>query len=333
MNKKVNYILLLIFTVLVLYFSLRDDFLNVVSNIYAMQPIWVILAVLLMCVYWIFKALIIKRYASYYQKAYTFKKAFSLQMKTMFFNGITPFSSGGQPFQVLSLKKDGIRMSDGSNIIIISSFLHQISLFTFMSIAIIANRFIHMFPENSFIRRLCILGFVINVIFILFLLLIMFSKKFNETIVNFVIKMLHKIKVVKKKEEAIAKWHSYIESLNNGSKMIMNDSETFILCYIYNMIALLGFILVPLAVARGMNINTFGVSETIVSTSYVEMIGMFVPIPGGTGGIEFAFSHLYNTFINGSSVNAVMLVWRFITYYLGIALGGIALNVKKRSKA
>ena len=59
-------------------------------------------------------------------------------------------------------------------------------------------------------------------------------------------------------------------------------------------------------------------------------IGSFVPIPGGTGGIEYGFVFFYGHLVKGSVLNATMLVWRFITYYFGMIVGAITLTLKRK---
>ena len=262
---------------------------------------------------------------------YPFRKAYRLQLETMFFNGVTPFSSGGGPFQVLSLKKDGVRILNSANIMVISSFLHQLSLFFFMTVSVIANRFLKLYAESITIRNLCLFGYIICIIFMAFLLLIMFNEKFNKSIVKIVIKILNKAHLVKNKDEVKKKWLSYVDSLNEGSKIIRSNRKDFLICAFYNIVAMFAYIMVAYTVAIGMGIN-IEVYKVIITTSYVLMIGMFVPIPGGTGGLEYSFANMYANFINGGILGSFMLVWRFITYYVGIILGGIVLNFKKSSK-
>lgn len=330
-SKKFNFILLLLFTALVLYFSLKDNFSDVMSYIIKMNPIWFIIAFLLMVVYWLFKAIITREYVKNYKSDYTLVNSFRLQLETMFFNGVTPFSTGGGPFQILSLKKDGVRVSQGANVMVVTSFLHQTSLATFMMISVLANHFLTLFAKSNLIRNLSLLGFIICIIFMGFLLLIMFNRNFNKAIARNVIKLLNKAHIVKNKDEMIKKWYAYIESISEGSTIIKKDKQKFLKCYIYGLIAMLAYISVTYAVAKGMGLN-IELYKVIIATSYVQMIGMFVPIPGGTGGLELAFTNLYANFISGSLISSLMLVWRFITYYLGIVLGGIVLNLKKGSR-
>ena len=70
----------------------------------------------------------------------------------------------------------------------------------------------------------------------------------------------------------------------------------------------------------------------VVTSAYIMIIGSFVPIPGGTGGLEYGFMQFYGNFIKGSVLSAAMLVWRFVTYYFGIILGAIALYIKRVEK-
>lgn len=330
-NKKLNFILLLLFTALVLFFSLKDNFVEIVTNILNMKLIWLLYALLLIFGYWFFKTLVMKIYVNYYKKDYSFKSAFNLQMKTLFFNGITPFSSGGQPFQILSLKNDGVRVSDSTNVIVITSFIHQLAIFILALLSVSANNYFKILGDSN-IKNLSVFGFVINILFMLFLLALCFDKKVKRVIIKSIIKLLNKIKIVKNKKEVIDKWEERIKSLDEGAKVIKKNKKGFLLATLYNVIALISLYLVPLTIAYGMNITSFNAFEAIMITTYVDLIGMFIPIPGGTGGLEYAFVTLFGTFVSGRIVTSMMLIWRFLTYYLGMVLGGIILNIGKGNK-
>ena len=56
--------------------------------------------------------------AKEYSKKLKFQQIFQLTLITQFFNGITPFSSGGQPMEVYYLSKSGIKPAKGTNIIL-----------------------------------------------------------------------------------------------------------------------------------------------------------------------------------------------------------------------
>ena len=75
--------------------------------------------------------------------------------------------------------------------------------------------------------------------------------------------------------------------------------------------------------------TSFSLPLAIMTSAYVMIIGSFVPIPGGSGGLEYGFVAFYGTFITGPKLMAIMLLWRFVTYYFGMIVGAIALNMKK----
>ena len=75
--------------------------------------------------------------------------------------------------------------------------------------------------------------------------------------------------------------------------------------------------------------TSFNALLSIVSCSYVMLIGSFVPIPGGTGGLEYGFIQFYGNFVTGSTLNVIMILWRFVTYYFGMIVGSLAGNIKE----
>ena len=53
-------------------------------------------------------------------------------------------------------------------------------------------------------------------------------------------------------------------------------------------------------------------------TTFSIAMTCYIPTPGATGGIEFAFRQLFVTVIpaiSGSIATSGLLLWRFITYY------------------
>ncbi len=75
--------------------------------------------------------------------------------------------------------------------------------------------------------------------------------------------------------------------------------------------------------------TSFNALVSVIGCAYVMIISSFVPIPGATGGIEFGFIQFFGNFITGSKLSALMIVWRFVTYYFILIIGAIAINIKK----
>ena len=337
MNKNLkklgNFIVLFIFTCIVLYFSLKDNYHSIINQIININKWCLIMAILLMFGYWIFKSIVLKIIASKYTEKYDLKAAFKLVLEVNFFNAITPFATGGQPYEIYSLKKHKIKIMDATNIVIQNFIVYQIALVLLGIIAIIYNHFFHLFPNNHVLKNLITIGFLINTLIIVGLFLITYAKRFNHFILNKVIGFLVKIKLIRNPEEKIEKFNRYLNEFHTGANKLLENKIDFILMIIYNFISLCSLYLIPFVLLLGTgNYNDFNGLEAILTSAYVMIIGSFVPIPGGTGGLEYGFIKFYGNFIKGPLLNAIMLLWRFITYYFGMIIGAIILNIKEKQK-
>ena len=96
-------------------------------------------------------------------------------------------------------------------------------------------------------------------------------------------------------------------------------------------IGLILLYLIPAAIVYGLgNYKAITPFESVIASAHVMLIGAFIPVPGATGGLEYAFTQFYGVFIIGAELTLVMLLWRFFTYYLGVIIGGILLNIRKK---
>ena len=72
--------------------------------------------------------------------------------------------------------------------------------------------------------------------------------------------------------------------------------------------------------------HNLNIVKSIVAGTYVVIAGSFVPIPGGTGGVEFAFVKFYSNFVPRSLLPPALLAWRFLTYYTPVVVGAVIYN-------
>lgn len=329
-NKNIlNFIIIVIITGVVLYFSLKDNFVQIVDTIVNMNIIYVIFAVICYILYVFLKSIVNTMITKNFNKDYNLKKSFRMGIETNFFHAITPFSSGGQPYEIYRLSKDGVSVLNAANVSIQNFIIYQLALVFLGVLAIIYNYTFNLFPNNKVLESLVTLGFVINLLVAIMLLIIILFKKMNNLLAKLFINILSFFHLVKDKDLKLKQVTNHLNEFNEGGKLLLKDKPKFIKMFLIEFLALVLLYTVPffIILGSGMNINIITV---IVSSAYVMLIGSFVPIPGGTGGLEYGFIAFFGNFIVGSKLNAIMLVWRFITYYLGMIVGLIVLDLRKK---
>ena len=182
--------------IIVFYFVLKDDYRNIVNNLLLANKWYILLGIVLTFGYWFFKALCLHVIVKEYNPKIKFKRMFHQTLITQFFNGVTPFSTGGQPMQVYMLKKNGIKIASATNIIVQEFIMYQMALIVVGIFAIISNLKFQFFTVSPALKSLIILGFIINVLVGIILLFISFSKKFNDFVGKFIIKLGAKFNII-----------------------------------------------------------------------------------------------------------------------------------------
>ena len=331
MKKKIfNITLLIIFTGIVLYFSLKDNFSATINQIITMDIKYLLVAFFLLFIFWIFRSYPMYSFCKKINNNFKYKQSFQLTLRTQFFNAVTPFATGGQPYQIYYLKQCGINYAASTGIVLQNFIVYQIALVTLGLVALFCNMIFGIFNNEPLLQKLIALGFIINTLVIVVMFLVAFDRKVNKKLISLGIIVLTKLHIVKDKEKQLKKWDESINSFHENAKILLKDKMNFFCNIIYNFIALCCLYLIPFFVYIAMG-QTTGLNPgvAIITSAYIMIIGSFVPIPGATGGLEYGFVQFYGNFFTGSVLSATMLVWRFITYYFGLIVGAIALNIRR----
>ena len=172
-NINKNTIILLILTTIILYLVLKDDFDLIIKTLSSMNCWFILLAIIFFLLY-----IVLRAYVNYKivnnPKKISLKEAIKHNLITQFFNGVTPFSTGGQPMEVYMLKEHGIKTSRAATYTIQSFIFYQVALVICGVLAVGYNAIFHIFPKSMFLRELTLLGFIINTLVAVGLFIITF---------------------------------------------------------------------------------------------------------------------------------------------------------------
>lgn len=329
-KQKVNVLLLVIVSLIVVYLVLKDDFSNIVNLISTINVGWLIFSMLIVIIYWFFQTFSLSAIVDLDDNKLSFWTLLKSTITCNFFSAITPSATGGQPFQIYFLKKRGMNLGASTNYVVAQSTLYQMALVLFGLGAIILNYYYDFFPSDNIINNLVLVGFAVNLIVIIILIFITFGKKSNKYIVLKIIDFLHRLNIIRHKEKVEEKVGRTIDNFYTSATMLKKNKEIIVKGLIYNFIALSFLYITPLTVAYAFgNYHDLTIVTTLVSSAYVMLIGAFVPIPGGSGGVEYAFAIFFGFYIDGPTLLAMLLIWRFVTYYFAILVGGIVLITDK----
>ena len=325
-NIKKNTILLLGITVIVLYFVLKDDFEDIIAAFRRIDYKYIIVALI-----FFFLSIIIKAYVTYIivndKKKVSFQESIKHSLITQFFNGVTPFATGGQPMEIYMLTEHNISVAKATNQTIQSFIFYQIALVICGFLAVLCNFFLHLFPKVTLLQHLVLLGFIINIGVALCLIMISYSKKTTNQVCK-LFKWLFKILKIKKEDKELEK---SFNDFYNGFQEMKKRKGLFTVGVLLNIASLLCLYIVPLFILYSMtSIYSMNVYETLTASAYVYVMGSFVPIPGASGGIEYGFTQFFGNFIGLNMIGAVLIIWRTITYYLGIITGAILFNFESK---
>ena len=179
--------------------------------------------------------------------------------------------------------------------------------------------------------QLVLIGFIVNTLVAIAIVIVSISKKITKSCITVIINILDKIKLLKDKNKTKENWYKRLNEFHECAEYLRKRKKLTAIGIIFNLLSLAALYIIPLFILYSMgDFTSLNAKTTIISSAYVLLIGAFVPIPGGSGGIEYGFLAFFGNFLLKSKLSAVLLIWRFITYYMPMIIGGIIFNIDER---
>ncbi|WP_026895107.1 lysylphosphatidylglycerol synthase transmembrane domain-containing protein [Clostridiisalibacter paucivorans] len=291
------------------------------------NKVYILLSLLSMIIFWILDGQIlfnvIKMMGIEFRYIYAIKTIFVGQ----YFMSITPFSSGGPPALIYSLKKHGVKVWDGSIIILVKYIINEIALGIFIVIGYMYNKNI-LDSELKYIKPFILFGIVVSIIIGFFILINFLNTEFTERLIKYLLSFMKKIGLSKKKK-MISKIEHTVEEYKISVEKIKNTRKIVIKIVILNILKLLIYYNITYLVFRTFGDFDIKVKNIITLQPLLEIAIAYIPIPGKSGAAEAGFYLMFQGIFSSEKLIYGVILWRVVTYYSRIIVGGLITLIDK----
>ena len=323
-----NLIIFIFLIILTFYIILKDQNIGEIFEVLGTVKIqYILIAVGCMCIYVMCEAINIGRTLKTLNEESSFFKNIKYALIGMFFSGITPAASGGQPMQIYYMYKDKISVANSTLALLINLSSMQVVTISLAIISIIVNHNI----LNTALIWLFVIGIGLYTCALSLLLIAIFSKKLLQKLIDFVVKIMKKLKIknVEQKQEKI---QLELSENCNSSDYIKNNKLVMLKIIFTTYIEFIALYSVSYWVYCSFGLNEYNIFRVISIQAVLYGTVSGIPSPGAVGVTEGGFIEIFKTVFPSSIINSAMIINRGINFYLLIIVSAIVTMINAIKK-
>lgn len=245
-----------------------------------------------------------------------------------FYSAITPSASGGQPMQVVAMRKDGVNVAVSTVVLAIVTITYKLVL-VLLGVGVLVFRPDSIMIYLDEVEPLMYLGLTLNVAFIAFLLLAVFHPVTIRAALNLLFRVTNKIRPFRNPEKVTARLENVIHQYQDAASFL--KKQPMILVKVFAITLVQRFCLFVVVWFTYMAFGLRGANPFVVVMLYA-MISVAVdmlPLPGGMGISEGLFLAIYDPIFGEALVLPGMLVSRGVSYYTQLVISAVMTGVSQ----
>lgn len=263
-----------------------------------------------------------------------FHKDMKVALTGKYYENITPTATGGQPMQIYYLYKQGMPGANSASVTMVKYGV-QMFAWTIFAAVVMGCLVGTLSAIEDTVTRTTVyicgwIGFCINGLIPIVMIFVVFCPRAVAWVANLIVRILHKIHIVKNSEKMQARIRKWMDDFAVFSQFIFRHPVWFLLLFLLCMAEPVIQFIIPyfLLIALCGQYVTPGweLFFTVVGLAmYSTYAAVFIPTPGNSGAVESVFMLAFASIASGVLFWYV-LIWRFVLYYSYIVLG-IGMNV------
>ncbi len=246
-----------------------------------------------------------------FNKNFTFSDGYIFTLGGVLLALITPFQSGGMPFQLFLLSKKGINLGNATSVVVMRGF--QSLIVMILTIPFILFYLQSVFSTEYFKNLIrYFIGIYSLMFFILFMIIF-----FNEKLKIFVEKTI-KQNLIKK---ILLKVIEFFSNFTEGVKTIFTKGikENF-LSLLSTFISLYSYFALSFFVIKLFNVKV-DFFKAFSLQFLLTYLSAFVPTPGSSGVAESGMALFFSQIVGKENILLYIFIFRLISTYIPAFLG------------
>lgn len=255
----------------------------------------------------------------------TLRYAMYVALVGLYYADITPGASGGQPMQIYYLKKRDVPIGVSTSALAVKYFCFVFMLLLMGGAALIWQQS-YVSVQLAGIRWFLLAGFLFNAFSIMLVLLLAINKRLVRFLISLLIRLGHKLHLVKDVQKSTLKWEGTLASFHSSVSLIRSRPKEMTVLLLMNGLQVMAHMFITVCVyhAFGLSGTTLPHLVTIALLLYIS--AAYTPLPGGSGAQEGGFVLYFQGIFPANTIFIGMLVWRFLTFYLNL-IGGASATI------
>ncbi len=239
----------------------------------------------------------------------------------LFLANITPSMAGGEPVRIYLLNKNGLSIGGATASVLGERLLDAIFLLLCVPFALfVFGKYIDTGPLR--------IGLTIAiVIFILAVIAFAYALKNPKKTKSFLIFLSNKFSRFSRKKDSentiIDRINSEVDNFHDSMTFFLSDGKkAFIKAGILTAIFWITGWMIPPLILMGLGLEPFIIESCAIQVLLIIIV-MMPTTPGSAGITEGSTAALYSVLIGSPIVGVFVLLFRFITYHMGLIAGAI----------
>jgi uncharacterized protein (TIRG00374 family) len=285
---------------------------------------WLLAAFGFWIVFMVFEALALHAFFLQQKVRIKYRHTFLVALIGAFYSAVTPAATGGQPMQVIALKKRGIPAGISSSGLAVKFFTFQTALLSLGGL---------LWLTNADTVRACvapvgiwfvILGFFLNGLTVVAVVLLAINKNIVKGILSLTVRLARKLRLVKNEAKVNARMEKAMADFHASVDLLKNHPARLLKLYLVSCVQVLGLMSITYCIYRSLGMQEMSYLG-IITLQFLLYIGAsFTPLPGASGAQEEGFDLVFGKVFQNKNGFGAQLMWRFFTYYITLIIGLVA---------
>ncbi|MDI3316077.1 MAG: lysylphosphatidylglycerol synthase transmembrane domain-containing protein [Bacillota bacterium] len=289
--------------------------------LFYVEPAWYLAAVALIFLAWGLRTWRITVLARALGHPMPVGRSWTFYLASVFVSHVTPSSSGGLPALLALIIRDGMPAGRASALVFLESTLTALVFAVAAPLLILVGPVAHLAPDLRAGLETLVTAFIGVALLLLALLLwpAALGGAFLRLVVNRpLLRLLGR--------ERGARWNRGVRREVRRFTvamrwMLVRRWPALLVTVLLSLLYWAVYLAILPALMAGLGVRFTWYAPLAVQLLF-NLVQPAIPTPGGSGGAEILFAYLLRGLVPAELVSPLVLLWRSVTFYLSVAVGG-----------